>query len=284
MLDKKIFDSIEEISWCPGCGNFSILDTLKETLAELDINPGETMMVSGIGQAAKTPQYIKANMFNGLHGRALPPAFGIKVANNDLKVIITSGDGDTYGEGGNHLLHNMRRNLDISHFVHDNQIYGLTKGQGSPTTMKGQKTSLQLSGVVLEPLNPITFAITNGATFVARSFSGDKAHLKEMMKAAILHKGYAIVDIMQNCISFNKVNTFKWYKERIYKLEDNYDKTNIREAFDRSLEFGDRIPIGIFYKVEMETYNERRNLKEGETLVNRKWEPKFSKGLLKEFK
>ena len=223
MLDLKLYESKDENAWCPGCGNFGILEALKETLAELEIYPSDVVIASGIGQAAKTPHYINANGFNGLHGRSVPPAVAIKMANKNLKVIIDSGDGDSYGEGGNHLLHNIRRNVDICHFVHDNQIYGLTKGQGSPMTAQGQVTTMQFEGVVATQFNPLTLAITQGCGFVARSFSGDKEHLKKMMKAAILHNGYAILDILQPCVTYNKVNTFKWYKDRVYKLDENYN-------------------------------------------------------------
>ena len=160
MLDLNLYKSNDEIAWCPGCGNFGILASLKETLAELELKPEDVVIVSGIGQAAKTPHYLKVNGFNGLHGRALPPAQAIKMVNKNLKVIINSGDGDLYGEGGNHFIHNIRRNVDMVHLVHDNQIYGLTKGQGSPTTAKGQITSMQFEGVYLEPINPL--ALANG--------------------------------------------------------------------------------------------------------------------------
>ncbi|WP_322545526.1 2-oxoacid:ferredoxin oxidoreductase subunit beta, partial [Clostridium perfringens] len=204
----------DEIAWCPGCGNFGILAAIKEALSELELKPEDVVMVSGIGQAAKTPHYLKANGFNGLHGRALPPAQAIKMVNKNLKVIITSGDGDSYGEGGNHFIHNIRRNVDMVHLVHNNQIYGLTKGQGSPTTAKGQVTSMQFEGVYINPINPLAIAISAGATFVARSFSADKEHLKSTIKAAMNHNGYSLIDIMQPCVVFNKINTFKWYKDR----------------------------------------------------------------------
>lgn len=285
MLDKKIYDSIDENAWCPGCGNFGILDAFKEVLAELEIHPHEMILVSGIGQAAKTPHYVNANVFNGLHGRALPPAFGAKVANKDMRVIVTSGEGDTYGEGGNHLIHNMRRNIDIAHFVHNNQIYGLTKGQGSPTTAFGQITTLQLDGVYLNPFNPLSFAISQGASFVARSFSGNKEHLKMVMREAILHKGYALVDILQPCVTFNKVNTFKWYKENTYELGEDYDFTNRDLAMKMALTDEGKLPMGILYKKEQSTYIERRPmLNNGGPLIEREWSPKMAEKFMAEFK
>ncbi|MGE4282655.1 MAG: thiamine pyrophosphate-dependent enzyme [Clostridia bacterium] len=284
MLNSK-FEIVNETAWCPGCGDFSILATLKDTLNELKLKPHEVVICSGIGQAAKVPQYINANGFNGLHGRALPPATGIKIVNKNLKVIINSGEGDTYGEGGNHFIHTIRRNIHIAHFVHDNQIYGLTKGQASPTTNMGFKTDVQTNGVILEPLNPITLAISMGASFVARSFSGDQQHLKEMMKAAINHKGYALVDILQPCVSFNKINTFKYYKDRVYYLSDDFDRSDREEAFKRSLEWGDKIPMGVFYNVEKPTYMDHIDyLNNGSALVHKTLNPMDAEKFMDDFR
>ena len=286
MIELKSFNSNDENTWCPGCGNFAILACIKESLYELGLSPEEVVMVSGIGQAAKTPHYLKANVFNGLHGRALPPAQAIKIVNKNLKVIVTSGDGDAYGEGGNHFLHNIRRNVDIVQLVHNNQIYGLTKGQGSPTTARGQKTSMQFAGTYTDPLNPLAVAISLGATFVARGFSGEKEHLKALIKKAINHKGYALIDILQPCVSFNKINTFKWYKDRVYKLDETYNPKDKIEAFKKSQEFGDDgIPIGIFYIDETKkTYAESHPvLKSGYNLIDRQWKPTDAQKLLDEF-
>lgn len=286
MLDLKLYNSKDENAWCPGCGNFSILDGLKIAVAELDIPPEKLVMVSGIGQAAKTPHYIRANGFNGLHGRALPPAQGIKIVNKDLKVIVVSGDGDAYGEGGNHFLHNIRRNVDIVQMVNNNQIYGLTKGQGSPTTAKGQKTSMQFEGVFIEPLNPLALAISAGATFVARAFSGDKDSLVKILKEAINHKGYALIDILQPCVTFNKVNTFKWYKDRAYFLGADYNPSNKIEAIKKALEFGDEgKPLGIIYRdTTKPTYHEMHPvLKDGVVLVDREWSPIDAEKFIEEF-
>ncbi|WP_032122310.1 2-oxoacid:ferredoxin oxidoreductase subunit beta [Clostridium amazonitimonense] len=286
MLDIKLYNSKDENSWCPGCGNFNILDAIKQAAAELEILPEQLVMVSGIGQAAKTPHYIRANGFNGLHGRALPPAQAIKMVNKDLKVVVTGGDGDAYGEGGNHFLHAQRRNVDIVQLVHDNQIYGLTKGQGSPTTALGQKTSMQFEGVNIYPLNPLAVAISAGATFVARAFSGDKAKLVEIIKAAMNHKGYALIDILQPCVTFNKVNTFKWYKDRVYYLDESYDATNKLLAFEKASQFGDEgIPAGIIYKEEGKaTYEELHPvLSSGKSLVDRQWSPNEAEKFLSEF-
>ena len=246
-MEAKVYGMGEiDIAWCPGCGNFSILETLKQALAELKVEPKSLVMVSGIGQAAKIPHYLHSHYFNGLHGRAIPPATGIKAVNPELTVIAESGDGDMYGEGGNHLIHAIRRNPDITNIVHDNMVYGLTKGQASPTSQCGFKTPVQVQGVILQPFNPIALAISLDASFVARAFSGDVEQTKEILKEAISHKGYALVDIFQPCVSFNKVNTFQWFQERTYYLEETYDPLNRREAFHRSLE-QERLPLGIFY-------------------------------------
>jgi 2-oxoglutarate ferredoxin oxidoreductase subunit beta len=286
MLDLNLYNSNDEISWCPGCGNFAILDAIKRAAAELEIRPEDLMIVSGIGQAAKTPHYIRANGFNGLHGRALPPAQGIKMVNKNLKVVVTSGDGDAYGEGGNHFIHTIRRNMDITQIVHDNQIYGLTKGQGSPTTTFGQKTSMQFEGVMQQPLNPLALAIAAGATFVARTFTGDREQLVGLLKEAINHKGYAIIDILQPCVTFNKVNTFKWYKDRVYKLDESYDASDKAKAFEKALQFGDEgIPTGVLYRELGKPVFEDLHpvIAKEELLVDRKWEVKNVDKFLEEF-
>jgi 2-oxoglutarate ferredoxin oxidoreductase subunit beta len=244
-------------AWCPGCGNFNILSAIKQALAELGIEPWEMLMVSGIGQSGKLPHYLRCHNSNGLHGRTLPVATAAKLANHFLHVIAVAGDGDCYGEGGNHFLHTIRRNLNISLFVHNNQIYGLTKGQASPTTVQGTRTKIQPNGVLEEPLNPLALAISQDCSFVARGFSGDQDYLKDLMKAAITHKGFALIDILQPCITFNKRNTFKWYRARVYRLEEEYDPYNRLEAFERSLEWGAKIPTGVFYQ------NERKTLEDG---------------------
>lgn len=248
-VDKKEYDMPKEtdIAWCPACGNFPILTFVKQALAELDIRPQDAVICSGIGQAAKTPHYLRVNYFNGLHGRALPPAVAIKNANPKLTVIAESGDGDTYGEGGNHFLHTIRRNPDITNIVHDNMIYGLTKGQASPTSEKGLKNPIQPDGVVVEPFNPLAVALACGATFVARAFAGDVMQAKEIVKAAILHKGYALVDVFQPCVVFNKQNTYQWFKEHTYSLDEAYDKTDRMKAMEIAFDT-ERFALGVIYQ------------------------------------
>lgn len=239
--DKNI-----DLAWCPGCGNFGILQALKRALTELKIKPESLVLVSGIGQAAKTPQYFKTNMFNGLHGRALPVATAIKACNPELTVIAEGGDGDMYGEGGNHFLHAIRRNPNLTNIVHNNMVYGLTKGQASPTSQPGFKTPVQVNGVFLEPFNPLAVAIALNASFVARAFIGDEEQTVEILKEAIKHKGYALVDIFQPCVSFNKLNTYLWFKEKTFYLKkhDPYDRL---AAFEQAVKT-EKLPLGIFYK------------------------------------
>lgn len=244
-------------AWCPGCGNFGILKTFKDAVVELGIEPHQLTVVSGIGQAGKFPHYIKCNTFNGLHGRTLPVATGIRFANHDMLVIAVAGDGDCYGEGGNHLNHAIRRNINIKLFVHDNQIYGLTKGQASPTSMEGMKTKNQPFGVFSEQLNPMALAVALDCSFVARGFAGDMEHLKGLMKEAINHKGFSLVDILQPCITFNKINTYEWYRQRVYHIETEYNPEDRVSAFQRSLEWGDRIPLGIIYRNNRQMLEER---------------------------
>lgn len=246
-----------EIAWCPGCGNFGILRALKEALGELGYKPQQVVLVSGIGQAAKAPHYLKANVFNGLHGRSLPVAFAIKAVRPELCVIAESGDGCMYGEGGNHLLHAIRRNPDITVLVHNNQVYGLTKGQASPTSEKGFTTKAQPWGNLSQPLNPLSLAISQGASFVARAFAGDIKGLKEILKKAITFRGFALVDILQPCVTFNRVNTYQWYQERVYYLGEDHNPYDQVAAFQRSLEWGEHIPLGVFYTNPKPTYEER---------------------------
>ncbi len=235
------------IAWCPGCGNFGILNVLKATLAELDLQPQNLVMVSGIGQAAKIPQYLKANFFNGLHGRSLPAATAIKAANPELTVIAESGDGCMYGEGGNHFIHCVRRNPDLTCLVHNNMIYGLTKGQASPTSLRGFRTPVQVNGVLLEPFNPLAAAIALNVSFAARAYVKNTERTRKILKQAIGHRGFALVDIFQPCVTFNHLNTYDWFGENTYYLEDDHDPTDRQAAFARAIET-EKYPLGVFYR------------------------------------
>lgn len=254
-----------DIAWCPGCGDFLILKVLKEALAELNINPQDLVICSGIGQAAKTPHYLNCNVFNGLHGRALPVATAIKAANPKLTVIAISGDGDMYGEGGNHFLSAIRRNPNITNIVNNNMVYGLTKGQASPTSQKGFLTPVQNQGVKIEPFNPISTAIAQDASFVSRAFCQDLDLTKDTFKKAIMHKGYSLIDIFQPCVTFNKINTYQWFSENTYYLDENYDFSNKVKAFEKSVE-EEKFPLGIFYVNENKSTFDESSINNGMTI------------------
>jgi 2-oxoglutarate ferredoxin oxidoreductase subunit beta len=271
-------------AWCPGCGNFGILNALKRALVELNIEPYRVLLVSGIGQAGKLPHYARGNIFNSLHGRPVPPAIGAKIANPELIVVAVSGDGDAYGEGGNHFIHAMRRNHDITYLVHNNQVYGLTKGQASPTSDEGFITKTTPYGATTS-INPIALAVASGASFVGRSFAGDIEHLSNIIKEGIMHKGFSLIDILQPCVSFNQVNTFAWYRQRIYKLDNDssYDPTDRVAAFNKALDWGDRIPVGVIYRQQRPTFEEKIPALIKEPLVKQKIDPKIAEPLLDEF-
>ena len=270
-------------AWCPGCGNFGILQALNTTLIEMGIEPHQVLLVSGIGQAGKLPHYTRGNVFNSLHGRPVPPAIGAKIANSDLVVIAVSGDGDAYGEGGNHFLHAARRNHDITYLVHNNQVYGLTKGQASPTSDVGFITKTTPYGAA-SPVNPIALAIVSGASFVARGYAGDMDHLASLIKKGITHRGFALIDILQPCVSFNHKNTYGWYKERIYELEDEgYDPGVRKAALEKALEWGDKIPIGVIYEADLPVYEDQLPALADGPLVKKKIDPRRVRRLLAEF-
>jgi 2-oxoglutarate ferredoxin oxidoreductase subunit beta len=258
--DLKIFNGGDKSTWCPGCGDFAILMAVKQAFAGLDLQPHEVLLVSGIGCGSKLPHYMKANGYNSIHGRALPVAQGIKLANHNLNVIAVTGDGDGYGIGQGHFVHAMRRNTDITHIVENNQVYGLTKGQYSPTSERGYISSFSPEGALEFAINPIALAISAGATFIARASAADPKHMNSVLQKAISHKGYALVDCLQPCITYNKVNTFDWYRSRTYKLdeEDGYDKSSRQHAWQKAQEWGERIPIGVIFEdTERPTYEEQ---------------------------
>lgn len=274
-----------ETAWCPGCGNFGILQAMKNALVELNLEPYQVLFVSGIGQAGKLPHYLKCNLFNGLHGRSLPVAAGAKIANGELTVLVSVGDGDCYGEGGNHLLHAIRRNFDITCVVHDNQIYGLTKGQASPTSDKGFVTKTTPSGDILTPLNPLALAISLGATFVARGYAAKIPHLSKLIAEGVRHKGFALIDVLQPCVSFNYQNTYAWYGKRVYDIAEDksYESEDQFAAFKKAQEWGDRIPIGVIYRSEKPTYEEQVSALKAGPLVKQGHDPSRCEGLLEEF-
>ena len=248
MGNAQDFDNRQIPAWCPGCGNFAILKALKEALAAAGLAPADILLVSGIGQAAKTPHYLRGNVFNGLHGRALPAATGAHLVNQKLKVIVESGDGCLYGEGGNHFLATLRRNPDLTIIAHNNQIYGLTKGQASPTSACGMVTKAQPRGVFSEAFNPILAAVTFKAGFVARGFSGNGLQLSRLITEALAHPGLALIDVLQPCVSFNKTNTFAWYKQRCYEIGPDHDPYDRTRALTLAEEWGEKIPLGVIYR------------------------------------
>ena len=248
-----------ETAWCPGCGNLGIRNALERALGELPIPARNIVFTSGIGQAAKMPHYLDVNYFNGLHGRSVPLATGIKLARPELTVIAYSGDGCLYGEGGNHFIHAIRKNIDITILTSDNKVYGLTKGQSSPTTDLGMKNSLDPAGNENIPLNPLSLAIALGAPFVACAFVGEPEHLKAMITEAILFPGIALVDILQPCVAFNKINTYQYYRERVSMLEA--PALNRFEAMKMAETWGEKIPIGVIYKNDhLPVREQRKNL------------------------
>ena len=244
-------------TWCPGCGNFGILMAFKKALIELEMEREDAVLVSGIGCHGKMVNYVNINGFHGIHGRVLPLAQGIKLANPKLNVIGFAGDADQYNEGWSHFAHAVRKNIDITLIVHDNMVLGLTTGQATSTSQQGFKSKSTPFGVIPPMLNPLAHALVSNGTFVARGFSGDMFHLKSLIVEAIKHRGFALVDVLQPCITFNYLNTYDWFRQRVYKLdEENYDVTDRRKALEKAFEWGDRVPIGIFYNRERPTYHD----------------------------
>lgn len=280
MVSTDVYHSDFPNHWCPGCGNFGILDAMKSALADLDLPPEEILLVSGIGQAAKTPHFIKCNCFHSLHGRALPIATGAKIANHRMTVLVNTGDGDCYGEGGNHFMHAIRRNIDVTVLAHNNGVYGLTKGQASPTSMVGMETKMQPGGVLSAPFNPLAVALALGAGFVARGFSGDGDQLQRLIQSGIRHKGFALIDILQPCVSFNRLNTHKWYKDRVSPIGKGHDETDLMAALQLALAAGDQIPTGIYFRRESLSYTARIAKLKDKPLVQRRYHPAPLRALL----
>ena len=269
-----------ETAWCPGCGNFSIAKAVKQALVASNLKPREVLFVSGIGQAAKAPHYLNANVFNGLHGRSLPVATGANLSNSNLTVMIESGDGCNYGEGGNHFLAAIRRNVNITLLVHNNQVYGLTKGQASPTSDEGFVTKAQPHGAPSAAFNPIALAVAMRAGFVARGFAGMIGHLSELIQQGIAHHGFALIDILQPCVSFNTVNTFAWYKQRCNPLPTTYDPTDWEQAIKAASEWGDKIPTGVIYWNDRIPFEEHFPVLAHGPLLGRPLDRKKLKGIM----
>jgi len=271
-LTIKDFKGKAEPDWCPGCGDFGVLSALKQALADLGIRPHEAMVISGIGCSSNLPGYVSTYGMHTLHGRALSVATGAQMANHELKIIVTGGDGDGYGIGGNHFIHTMRRNVDLTYIVMNNQIYGLTTGQLSPTSTKGMTTKRTPFGSVENPINPIPLAIAAGATYVARGYTGQVKHLVELIKGGIQHKGFALIDAFSPCVTFNHENSHEFFKQKTFKLEDRkHDPTDFAAAMKYGYEWGDEIAIGLFWqRTDLPALDELESaLKEGGPLARR---------------
>ncbi len=259
MVTRKDFNSPVPPTWCTGCGNHGILNAVKMALAEQDIAPHQVVIFTGIGCGSKLPHYMKMSGFHTIHGRALPVATGARLANHGLKIMTVHGDGDGYGMGLGHMMHAVRRNIGIVDVVQNNRVYGLTKGQYSPTSDPGMRTPTSPEGAIDRPVPPLALAIAAGATFVARGFPGKLRHLVWLIGEALQHPGYALVDVLQPCVTFNRPSSYDFYNPRVYKLEEtDHDMTDKAAAWERAYEWGERIPIGIFYRVEgVPTYEEQ---------------------------
>lgn len=258
-MELKDLQTKQNPNWCPGCGDYGIQVAVKQALVELGLERQNVVIVGGIGCGSKLPQWVNVYGFETLHGRLLPVASGARLANHELTVLGIGGDGDGYGIGMGHFVHSMRRNLDMSYFVQNNQTYGLTKGQMSPTTEKGVKTTSTPYGAIEEPVNPIHLALSMGATYIARGYAGDVPHLVSLMKGAIQHKGFAFIDVLQPCVTFNKLNTYAFFHQRVYKLDtvEDYKTDNKVMAWEKADTWSDKIAIGLFYKEEAPTYEEQ---------------------------
>jgi 2-oxoglutarate ferredoxin oxidoreductase subunit beta len=283
-VDPRAYDRTTDIGWCPGCGNFGILEALRKTLVDLDLAPHQVMILSGIGQGPKLPHYINCNALEGLHGREVAMAFGAKAAADDLTVIVHAGDGGAYGEGGNHLLHAIRRNMDLTLIVHDNKTYGLTKGQASPTTDYGLKTKLQPHGLHSRPLNPLSLAVSQGCDFVAQGMSARKDHLAGLIQRAIRHRGFSLLNVLQPCVTWDHVHTYKFYEEHCYELDQTHDASDRAAALSLAMAGGDRIALGVIFESESEAYDQSLLAGVDHPLRDRGVDPAVAIGLQNRFK
>jgi len=284
MIDVKDYGPSMPYQWCPGCGDFGIVAALRKALVALSLDPSQVLLVSGIGQAGKMPHYLHGHVLNELHGRSLPAAQAAKIVNNELRVIAIGGDGDGYGEGGNHLLGAMLRNVDMTYIVCNNQVYGLTKGQASPTSDQGFVSKTTPTGS-WEPMRALAVAIASDCSFVARGFAGDGEQLSSLIQQGIQHKGFALIEVLQPCVSFNHVNTFAWYKQRVYKVESegHYAPDDRAAAFQKAIEWGERIPTGVIYRLERPTYDGQLTALKEKPLVKQTFSPVDYQPLVDEF-
>jgi 2-oxoglutarate/2-oxoacid ferredoxin oxidoreductase subunit beta len=262
-MSPKEFATATPSWWCPGCGDFGVLSALKSACAELALNPKDVAFVSGIGCSGKISGYLHSYAFHGVHGRALPVATAVKLANRNLTVIAAGGDGDGYAIGAGHFIHALRRNTDMTYIVMDNQTYGLTKGQSSPTSATGYVAGTSPEGSAEAPINGLAMALAAGGTFLARGFSAQPKQLVEMLKAAVRHRGFAVVEVMSPCVTYNKINTYAWFKENVQDVTQSadYDSADRTHAFE-ILTTGSKIPLGIIYQEQRPTFEELLHLPE----------------------
>ncbi|MBN1385396.1 2-oxoacid ferredoxin oxidoreductase [Candidatus Woesearchaeota archaeon] len=273
MTDMKDFNVAEFPTWCPGCGNFGIWTALKKTFSEMDLKPEDCAVISGVGCHGKFPYWFRSYGFSGLHGRPLPLAQGAKIANHKLNVVVMSGDGDCYGEGGNHFIHACRRNVDITLIVHNNGNYGLTTGQYSPTSRQEYKSKTSPFGVEELPVNPLMTSLTMGATFVARGYAGNMPLLVELIKKGMQHKGFAHIDVLQPCVTFNKIDTYEALNSRVYDLnKEGHDTKDWKKAFEKAQE-NERMPIGVFYEGDRPSFEQWSPQLKETALVEKKLQP-----------
>lgn len=245
-------------TWCPGCGDWGIGASLKSAFVQLGHDPSSVFVVFGIGCSGNMNDFLNAYAIHSLHGRAIPNAIGIKLAQHDKPVICVVGDGDCYGEGGNHFLHAVRGNHDITVVVHDNCVYGLTTGQVAPTAGKGFKSKSTPAGIIETPVNPLLLALTQGASFVAQGFAGDVPGMIELIKKGIEHKGFSLVNILQPCVTFNKINTYEYYRQKSYKLDEQHSADNLRAAIEMAVKQAqeEAYPLGVLYNTKRPTFAE----------------------------
>ncbi|MEE8199369.1 MAG: thiamine pyrophosphate-dependent enzyme [Thermoplasmata archaeon] len=267
--EVHVIKSDTKVTWCPGCGDFGVLNATLKAIQATQLDPKNLVLVSGIGCSSNFPHFLKSYGFHGVHGRVMPVAQGIRLANSDLTVIATGGDGDGYGIGLGHFIHAMRRNFDLTYIVMNNEIYGLTTGQASPTSERGHVTKSTPWGSIEWPVNPIALALSAGASYISRGFSGDPKQMATLIEGGLRHKGFALVDVFSPCVTYNKVNTYPFFRERVYKLEEeDHDSSDLLAAYAKAHEWGDRIPIGLFYQIDKPTYEEEEPALRAGPLVN----------------
>lgn len=283
-ITSSLFATNKLPSWCPGCGDYGIWMSLKDALAKQGIGPEDGLIVYGVGCHGNMYDWMNIYGFSGLHGRTLPVAQGVKLANHNVPVVVVSGDGDGLGEGGNHFIHAAKRNPNITVILHDNQVYGLTTGQASPTAKPGFVTKSTPEGAVDNPLNPLLMSIAAGATFVARGFAGDTPGLTQIMSDAIAHKGFSVLDVLQPCVTFDKIHTYQWYRARVYQLAtEGYIPDNKLKAIEKSMEWGDKIPLGVFFKEDKPTSEDHEAALAGDPLIKTPVDTAHLDAVLEEF-